>query len=204
MFGKSLYLFSLSLFFAQITSKFCPLSAKKIIQNWCKSFQVKSVMSTEKAPQILQQRLTLQLEHLNEFCGHSQWNYLAPFFCFSKLLTHLQALDQREMWKWRRNSRSLLRSCFWWFCNREFKALDEKNFRKNCWILRCFFEITVENLSKYFGERFSKLHRPGTWDKITVPSLVLIIGNFISLFLLLFKNYQQIQFVLYSHLCRVL
>ncbi len=96
MFGKSLYLFSLSLFFAQITSKFCQLCSKKSFEIDGRNCQIKSVMSTERAPQILQERLTLQLEHLNEFCGHSQWNYLAPFFCCLKLLTHLQALDQRE------------------------------------------------------------------------------------------------------------
>jgi hypothetical protein len=59
-------------FFAQITSKFCPLCAKKSFKIDGRNCQIKSVMSTERAPQILQERLTLQLKHLNEFWGHSQ------------------------------------------------------------------------------------------------------------------------------------
>jgi hypothetical protein len=127
-------------------------------------------MSTERAPQILQERLTLQLKHLNEFWGHSQWNYLPPFFCFSKLLTHFQALDQRENVKKTKFKITPTLFFFGDYAIESSKHSTKRVLEKICWIWRCFFEITVENLWKYFGERFSKLHRQrGQEPEIELP-----------------------------------
>ncbi len=148
--------FFISVFFiAQITSKFCPLHAKKSFKIDGRNCQIKSFMSTEKAPQIFQERLTLQLEHLNEFCGHSQWNYLPPFSVSRNYSHTCKHLIYEKMWR-RRNSRSLLRSCFWRFCNQEFKALDEKNSRKNLLHLAMLFWNNGGKFMKIFWWAFQE------------------------------------------------